>query len=54
VLLYLSQHLSFPFQKNLEAVFMVDTIVLLALIPLETMMALHLVHPMITTKAMTA
>jgi hypothetical protein len=43
VLLNLGHHLSFQSPKKLEAVLMLDT-VLLALIPLETMTALHLVH----------
>jgi hypothetical protein len=45
----LGHHLSFQTPKKLEAVLMVDMIVLLALIPQETMMALHLVHNTITT-----
>jgi hypothetical protein len=49
VLLDLGYHLSFQIPKKLEAVLMVDTIVLLALIPQETMMVLHLVHCTITT-----
>ncbi len=49
VLLDLGHHLSFQIPKKLEAVLMVDTIVLLALIPQETMMALHLVHCTRTT-----
>jgi hypothetical protein len=48
VLLDLGHHLSFQSPKKLEAVLMVDTIVLLPLIPQETMMALHLVHCTIT------
>jgi hypothetical protein len=54
VLLNLCHHLSFQNPKKLEAVLMVDTIVLLALIPLETMTALHLVHGTITALATTA
>jgi hypothetical protein len=49
VLVDLGHHLSFQIPKKLEAVLMVDMIVLLALIPQETMMALHLVHCTITT-----
>jgi hypothetical protein len=49
VLLDLGHHLSFQSPKKLEAALMVDMIVLLALIPQETMMALHLVHHTITT-----
>jgi hypothetical protein len=50
VLLDLCYHLSFQSQMKLEAVLMVDTRVLLALIPRqETMTALHLVHCTITT-----
>jgi hypothetical protein len=48
VLLDLSHHLSFQIPKKLEAVLMVDMIVLLALIPQKTMMALHLVCCTIT------
>jgi hypothetical protein len=48
VLLDLGHHLSFQSPKKLEAALMVDMIVLLALIPLETMMALYLVHCTIT------
>jgi hypothetical protein len=45
-----------PNKKNLETALMVDTIVLLALIPQETMtaLALHLVHPANTKKVTTA
>jgi hypothetical protein len=49
VLLDLGHHLSFQIPKKWEAVLMVDMIVLLTLIPQETMMALHLVHCTITT-----
>jgi hypothetical protein len=41
-------HLSFQSPKKLEAALIVDLTVLLALIPLETMTALHLVHCIIT------
>jgi hypothetical protein len=56
VLLYLGHHLSFLNKKILETALMVDTIVLLALIPQETMtaLALHLVHPANTKKVTTA
>jgi predicted permease len=48
VLLNLGHDLSFQSPKKLEATLIVDTIVLLALILQETMMALHLVHHTIT------
>jgi hypothetical protein len=48
LLLNLGFHLSFQSPKKLEAALMVDMTVLLALIPWETMMALHLVHHTIT------
>jgi hypothetical protein len=48
LLLDLEFHLSFQSPKKLEAALMVDMTVLLALIPLETMTALHLVHCTIT------
>jgi hypothetical protein len=44
VFLDLGHHLSFQSPEKLEAALRVDTIVLLAFIPLEIMMALHLVH----------
>jgi hypothetical protein len=44
LLLNLGFHLSFQSPKKLEAALMVDTTVLLALLPPETMTALHLVH----------
>jgi hypothetical protein len=44
LLLDLGFHLSFQSPKKLEAALMVDMTVLLALLPPETMMALHLVH----------
>jgi hypothetical protein len=49
VLFDLGHHLSFQIPKTLEAVLMVDMIVLLALIPQETMTALNLVHCTSTT-----
>jgi hypothetical protein len=48
LLLNLGFHLSFQSPKKLEAALMVDTTVLLALLPPETMMAVHLVHRTIT------
>jgi hypothetical protein len=48
LLLDLGFHLSFQSPKKLEAALMVDMTVLLALIPSETMMAVHLVHCTIT------
>jgi hypothetical protein len=48
LLLDLGFHLSFQSPKKLEAALMVDMTVLLALIPPETMMAVHLVHHTIT------
>jgi hypothetical protein len=48
LLLDLGLHLSFLSPKKLEAALMVDTTVLLVLVPPETMMALHLVHCTIT------
>jgi hypothetical protein len=48
VLLNLGFHLSFQSLKKLEAALMVDMTVLLALIPPETMTAVHLVHCTIT------
>jgi hypothetical protein len=48
VFLNLGHHLSFQSPKKLEAALMVETIMLLALIPQETMMALQLVHHTIT------
>jgi hypothetical protein len=44
LLLDLGFHLSFQCPKKLKALLMVDTMLLLALLPPETMMALHLVH----------
>jgi hypothetical protein len=48
LLLDLGFHLSFQSPKKLEAALMVDTTMLLALFPLETMTAVHLVHHTIT------
>jgi hypothetical protein len=45
---HVTSHLLFQSPKKLEAALMVDTIVLLVLIPLETMMSLHRVHCTIT------
>ncbi len=54
LLLDLGFHLSFQSPKKLEALFMVDMMLLQALLPPETMMALHLVHHTKTAQAMTA
>jgi hypothetical protein len=54
LLLDLGYHLSFPSPKKMEASLMVDMTVLLALLTLETMMALHLVHHTNTAQATTA
>jgi hypothetical protein len=48
VLLNVDHNLSFQAQRKLKAALMVDMIVLLALITLETMTALNLVHHTIT------
>jgi hypothetical protein len=53
VLLNLGHHLSFQSPKKLEAAMRVDMIVLLVLLPPETMMALHLVHHTIKAYATT-
>jgi hypothetical protein len=44
LLLDLGFHLSFQSPKKFEALLMVDTMLLLALLPPETMMALHHFH----------